>query len=554
MSRSNSTQGLAGADGAADDVDVPNPPAHYAQRADAGDETWIEDAIEDYLGICVGEAQRRICRAVATNKQVLVVSANSLGKSYILAAITIVWLFCRYPAVSFATSGTERKMKRTYCKPVEALHSDARIPLPGEYKHRPPRIEIEGVPEHFFEASSPRDAGELEGVHSAFTLAIIEEADKAAVDKDVIEAMRSLASDDRDRLIAIANPPEDETNSIYPLIDDHPNWEVLRFSTFDAHNVQVSMGNIDASKIDGIADISKLEDDWVEYNASEWPGLETALRVSAPKLGEDGHLVFERDDALEDNLDFRPDLAKRWHRRRAGIMPPDGARVHRPFTLDDVESAWKRGDILEEEQQFADWQLPKPIGSAIDVARETDRTVLETIHGDIMRIHYCEQGTNHVDQANELEEILETMPRHPIVVDFIGSGQAIHDLLAESFPDVGKFEANAEASQSADYYDKWSEGMDALGDWLDDGGVIQHRGLRKEMKAAAREVEFSENYYASRGGADGTKVYELSSKDDIKDRLDASPDILDAGMMAAWVADDETSIEDDSGGDWMITV
>jgi len=221
MSKANRLGAAGSSSSSTSAVDAPKPPAHYAQRADAGDETWIEDAIEDYLGLRLGIAQRKICRAVAQNHQVLVVSANSLGKSYILAAITIVWLLCRYPAVSFATSGTERKMKRTYCKPVESLHGGARIPLPGEYKSRPERIEFEDDPEHFFEASSPRDAGELEGVHAAYTLAIIEEADKSAVDEDVIEAMRSLASDDRDRLIAIANPPEDETNSIYPLMDDH---------------------------------------------------------------------------------------------------------------------------------------------------------------------------------------------------------------------------------------------------------------------------------------------------------------------------------------------
>lgn len=251
-----------------DPDDVPKPPRHYAKRAERGDVTWIEGAIEDYLGIRPVGKQREICRAVAEHKQLLVVSANGLRKSYILAAITIVWLFCRYPAVSFATSGTERKMKRTYCKPVENLHTGARIPLPGEYKSRPERIEIDGDPEHFFEATSPRDAGELEGVHSAYTLSIIEEADKDDVDEVVIEGMRSLARDDRDRLIAIANPAEDEANSIYPLMGDHPNWKVLEFSSFEAYNVQVDIGEREGPKVDGIAGVSKLEDDWVEQNAS----------------------------------------------------------------------------------------------------------------------------------------------------------------------------------------------------------------------------------------------------------------------------------------------
>lgn len=509
----------------------PKPPAHYAERADAGDVTWIEDAIEDYLGLEVTAPQREICRAIAGNNKLLVVTANGLGKSYILAAITIVWLFCRYPAVAFATSGTERKMKRTYCKPVDNLHSNARIPLPGEYKSRPERIEVDGDPEHFFEAASPRDAGELEGVHSSYTLSIIEEGDKDDVDEDVIDAMRSLATDDQDRYLIIANPPEDETNSIYPYMDDHPEWEVLEFSTFDAHNVQVERGTVDGGKIDGIADLSKLRDDWVEYNGESWPGLEEALRTSAPRLDEQGDPVFANDDTLRENPDFRTDLGKRWYRRRAGIMPPAGASAHRPYSVTQIQHAYDLGESLPD-----NLDLPSPTASAIDVARSSDRTVLATIHGDVLVIHYVERGTNHLEQGRELEELLKEMPRHPITVDFIGHGSAIHDQLADVFPDVYKFEAGAEAVDGETYYDKWSEGNDHLGDWFAEGGVIRDGTLRKELLAAARELEFEEKHYATRG-EDGAEVYTLSSKDDVKERLDnQSPDLLDGAMMAAWTA------------------
>jgi hypothetical protein len=553
MSKANRLGAAGSSSSSTSAVDAPKPPAHYAQRADAGDETWIEDAIEDYLGLRLGIAQRKICRAVAQNHQVLVVSANSLGKSYILAAITIVWLLCRYPAVSFATSGTERKMKRTYCKPVESLHGGARIPLPGEYKSRPERIEFEDDPEHFFEASSPRDAGELEGVHAAYTLAIIEEADKSAVDEDVIEAMRSLASDDRDRLIAIANPPEDETNSIYPLMDDHPNWEVVRFSTFDSHNVQIDTDRVDDKKIDGIADISKLKDDWVEFNGSDWPGYRQALRMSAPRIDEDGNYVFVDDDDLARNPGFEPNLSKRWFKRRAGIMPPAGASVNRPYGVADVNGAWDRGELYQEELDHGDVTLPPATATGVDVARSSDRTVAATIHRNVMVIHYAERGTNHTDQSDSIARELEDMQRHPIAVDFIGSGEAVHDNLLEEFPDVGQFVTNSVACQSVDFEDKWAEGMAALGDWLEDGGIILDRTLRKEMLAGARELEYDEKFIGSRG-EEGEQVYSLSSKDDIKERLDAaSPDYLEAAMIAAWAASDETYFEDHSGEGWLIT-
>jgi len=505
------------------DVDeAPKPPAHYAQRADAGDETWLEDAIEDYLGIRVTAAQREICRAVAQHKQVLVVTANGLGKSYILAAITIVWLLCRYPAVSFATSGTERKMKRTYCKPVENLHGNARIPLPGEYKSRPERIEIDGEPEHFFEASSPRDAGELEGVHGAYTLAIIEEADKDDVDEEVIDAMRSLATDDQDRLIAIANPPEGETNSIHRYMDDHPKWEVLRFSSFDAHNVQVELGNVEGEKIDGIATISKIRDDWEEYNGEPWPGIVKA------------QTAHER----------RNDLGVRWYRRRAGVMPPEGSSAHRPITVTDVEDAWERTP-----------SSPRvtPTGTGIDVARSGDNTVLISVHEDRLKVHYSQTGTDHPTQEARIRSGtgdfagLDSWPDHPGAVDAAGEGSGLADRLTQAYPKLSRFNAGATANEEQKYKNCWTEGLAVLGQWLKAGGSIDDRILREELLVAARTVEYDENFYASRG----TEVLKASPKEDVQDVLGRSPDHLDAALMAVFASTGKRASSTASGtGTW----
>ncbi|UPM45350.1 hypothetical protein [Halocatena salina] len=212
--------------------------------------------------------------------------------------ITNIWLCCLYPAVAFAMSGTEKKMRRTYCRPVEFLHDNARIPLPGTNKKQPDRIDVDSDLEQYFEASSPKDAGELEGVHSAYTLAIIKEADKDDVDHDVIGAMESLVINERDRIIAIANPPDNEINVVYDLMYD-PERE-----------------------IDGLATLHKIKKDWRRYNALEWPGVEAARN----SYGQDG-------------------LDERWYKRGLGKIPPDTASVHRPFSPTHVEDAFDREPI-----------------------------------------------------------------------------------------------------------------------------------------------------------------------------------------------------------------
>jgi hypothetical protein len=490
-------------------VDAPKRPSHYAERANEGDVRWLEDAIEDYLGLTVTAPQREICRAVVRHPKTLVVTANGLGKSYILAAITIVWLLVRYPAVSFATSGTEKKMKRTYCKPIESLHKNGRIPLPGTYKSRPERIEFDDDPEHFFEATSPEDAGELEGVHAAYTLAIIEEADKKDVDHEVLDSMDSLVVDEQDRIIAIANPPRDETDVVADLMEPNSQWEVLRFSSFESHNVQVELGNVPGEKIDGLATLWKIKEDWVEYNNREWPGVETAKAWSDP-----------------DHPEFRDDLDERWYRRRAGIVPPATATVHRPIYLEDVDDAWEREPTQRSYH---------PKGSGIDVARSGDRTVLASVHGDAIEVHYEAQGTDHTAQESRLRDVLDDYRNHPTAIDAVGEGSGLADRLCQAYPEAERFKAGQTAATEAEYKDCWAEGLAVLGEFLADGGCIDHRKLREELLVAARVVEFEERFYASHGD-DGEDVLKATPKDRIKEQLGRSPDYLDAALQAVLAA------------------
>lgn len=489
----------------------------FVDRAKANDETWLEDAIEAFLGLEVTQAQREICRSVVNNPKTLVITANGLGKSYILAAITIVWLLVKYPAVSFATSGTEKKMRRTYCKPIENLHRNAPVPLPGTYKSRPERIEFDGNPEHYFEATSPQDAGELEGVHGAYTLAIIEEADKKDVDGEVIDAMDSLITDQQDRTIAIANPPEDESNSVYDLIQD-PTWNNVRFSSFDSHNVQVELGHTEGEKIDGLATLYKIKQDWESFNQTEWPGVEEAKNAH-----------------IEDSEYYRENLDTRWLRRRIGVMPGEDASVHRPFSVSNVEGGFDPSVTLEGE----------PTGLSLDVARMGgDSNALGATDGDVVSIVDDWKGVDHNQNEANVKGNMGNLWDATFAIDANGEGSGLADRIANWYPNVHRFDAGGEADEGTEFYDCWAEGLYLLGQFLKDGGSFNDRRLREELLAAARVVEFEEKYYASR---DST-VLKATPKSDVKDQLGRSPDYLDAAYMSVWAEEAQAS-----GGNFMAT-
>lgn len=483
----------------------------------SGSDRYIRFA-EDILDLQLADTQKRILEALADHRRVLVISANGVGKSYTVAIGKLAFLVTNIDAIVLGTSGSYSQFVDAAWRPLKSLHADAqqRVGLPGDtYDGGQPRLEIDS--EWFAKVVSPRDPGDLEGRHANRMLVVIEEADKQYITREHFDSAGSSITDSNDRMLAVCNPPRDEADVVAQKLDSD-RWHVIQFSSFESHNVQVDAGLLDAPKIPGLVDLDMLREDWNAWNDEPWPGFEQARTAH----------------------DRRDDLDERWYRRRAGVIPPANASVHRPFTVADVEAAWER----DPQRTTA-----TPQGSGIDVARSGDRTVLESIHGDALRVHYSEQGTDHTTQESILRDHLEDWPDHPTPIDAVGEGSALADRLRQAFPDVIRFKAGSEASQSTDYRNCWAEGLAALGDWLRDAGSISNRRLREELLVAARTIEYDSRYLASRGSS-GAEVLEATSKDHVTERLGRSPDLLDGAVMAAWAADDLASEDELPSPTW----
>jgi hypothetical protein len=479
-----------------------------------GEDRYVRFA-EDVLGLTLTREQKRVLRAVVEHERVIIESGNGVGKSYIVAVLKLAFVCTNLDSTVLGTSGSYSQYVDAVWRPMKTLHREAkqRVGLPGEtYDGGQPTLEIDD--DWFAKVVSPRDPGDLEGRHAESMLVVIEEADKAYITDEHFDSAGSSITDDNDRMVAICNPPKDESNAVHERLESG-RWHTIRFSSLDSHNVRVDAGELEAEKIPGLIDLETIQEDWEAWNGEPWPGLEEARRVSDP-----------------DRSAFRTDLDERWYRRRAGVMPPAGAAAHRPIYVDDVEAAWDRDHPH---------LTTGPSGSGIDVARSGDRTVLETARfrtdgrpGPI-DVKYSEQGTNHATQESTLRDLLEQWPDHPTPVDAVGEGSALADSLQEAYPEVIRFKAGGTPTEDTEYDDCWAEGLASLGQWLRDGGSIDDRRLREELLIAARTVTFEERHLASRG-QDGADVLTATSKEAIKERLGRSPDHLDAAMMAAWAA------------------
>jgi len=475
-------------------------PSRYTE----GRDRYVNFA-EDVLGLQIAATQKRILRALTEHERILVVSGNGVGKSYTVAVAMLAYLSTNVDATVMGTSGSYSQFVDAAWRPLKNLHKQAkeRVGLPGSARDGgQPELRIDD--DWFAKVVSPRDPGDLEGRHAEHMLVVIEEADKAYITPEHFDSAGSSITDGNDRMLAVANPPEDEANVVYEKMQSD-RWHVIQFSSFDSHNVAVDAGEVDGPKIPGLIDVETIRDDWEAWNNEPWPGLEDARTAH----------------------ECRDDLDERWYRRRAGIIPPAGASAHRPLSRADVEAAWERD---------ADVDTLAPEATGVDVARSGDRTVATGVHGDRLRIHYAEQGTNHVDQAEDLTEILDEWGEHPIAVDAVGEGSGLEDMLNQRFPSTLRFNAGGTPENETEFYDRWAEGLFLLGKWMREGGSINDRKLREELLVAARTLEYEERHMASRGRS-GSEVLKLTPKAELTDRLGRSPDLLDAAYMAVWARD-----------------
>lgn len=353
-------------------ADMPDgEPLDAAHEQFTGSDRYIA-IVEAFLDVDLTAVQRRIFRAVAEHQRVHVQSGNGVGKSFTASALNLAFLTRHPESIAMATSGTYSVLSDVLWKPMRRLHT--RSSLPGRALESPSRIQFDD--EWYFKAVAPRHPANLEGRHAGMMLVTIEEVDKPDITREHFDSATSMLTGPADRILAIGNPPADESNGAHDL-KESDRWHTIQFSSFDSHNVRVDVGELAAERVPGLVGLSTLKDDWETWHEESWPGLETARTA-------------HRDT---------PSLDERWFRRRAGVMPPAGAEAYRPFYVADVEAASERAP---------ETVPPTPDAVGIDVAWSGDRTVLAGVHGDDLRIHYSEQGTNHTTQERRLRTYLDS--------------------------------------------------------------------------------------------------------------------------------------------------
>lgn len=501
----------------------------------AGNDRYIRFA-QDVLGLTLAETQKRILRAIEEHRKVLIISGNGVGKSYGVAGAGAAFLFCNPHSTVNITSGSYSILEDTIWRPIKRMHRHAQenYGLPGRRLENPPQLLTEMDEEWFLKCVSPRHPDDLEGRHNDYLLSIVEEADKPSITSEHIDSAQSTITDDQDRMVVIANPPKNESNVVYDLqqLAEDPNseWESIQFSSFESQNVLVDAGKLDAppaERIPGLVSLSKLKENWKEWNGREWPGYETARTL--------------RD----------PSLDPRWYRRRLGEIPPADGSVYRPVYIDNVDDAQDRWDAMTDAERA---NLPTiRHGIAVDIGHEGgDRTAAVQIRGNVLEVYDTQQFNTHQDNQSFIDQVMSDGPLTGYcAIDAIGEGSGPADYADAKYDSAFRFKANSSPRNETEYWDKKTEAYHLLGKFIREGGVVsdtpymgdQAADLGEELYAAGRAMEFTERTRKS-------DTVLATSKSDVETHLGKSPDLLDAAAMACWAAevDDPSDIQSQTSG------
>jgi hypothetical protein len=447
---------------------------------------WREDPVrfaEEILGVStLYDRQKEVLRSIVHNRETYVPSANATGKDY-LASIVVPWFLCTNPdSVVITTASTQKQVETILWGEMRARIANARVNLGGEVAPVAPVWKI--GPRWYAMGITANDQNAFAGFRSSRTMLVRDEA--AGIDPLIWEASQALLAGERDRVLSIGNPlcgPTHPFAKMCSLPDVDGLRRTIRMSALETPNYlsgrDVLPGLASRTFVDGWRD--KYGKDSVVYGArvlGKFPGSAADGLISME------HLQLARD-------------------RRAGSkdVPPMRPDPRAPVYL-GVDPA-RYGDDL----------------TVIYAVQGCHAWLVETIaKGDSRRICSAVLGAARVHNARG------------VAVDSTGGyGAGPFDMLKEevgktpSMRGVRLLEVNfgAKATDPESHANRRTELWWGMRDWIRDVAAWDGDELIVEELLAARYKPH------------GTGIA-LEAKEEIKKRIERSPDRADALALAIW--------------------
>jgi phage terminase large subunit len=448
------------------------------------------------LGLRLTADQAAVMVAVASRRQVSWRAAQKVGKSTLMAAIALWWIFCHpvqpdAPAASVVmTSGNASQVRNILWREVRRLHRNARVPLGGDVRSVPSSGVIfdDGRIIIGITAAEPE---RLQGYSGPELLFLVDEA--SGFDDELIEAVLGNMGGGGHVLLC-GNP----TKPTGIFANTHRNrlegWALFHSSAYSSPNV---LADKELAKIDPPDEIRSAQ-----IEATRIPGMATSpwIQDMINTFGAESAAVAVR---------VRGDYASE----------SDDAVVPLALTM-KATANWD--DHVDAKT------LPDRLEVGCDPARfGDDETVIVGKRAKhALAAMFCRKLDNVEVAAKVLEYCTANMRpgERPVVrVDVGGLGAGVVDVLRRvTWIDV----VAVNAAETSRYPDRFRNTRAELWwcarRWLERGGTMPEDQRRDAELLAARYSHTT------------AMQVQIESKDEMKRRMGRSPDRADALALACY--------------------
>lgn len=193
---------------------------------------------EDYIAhfrdaTTIPDRQAEILEAFRDHPQVVVASANSIGKTFI-ASDALIWFFETQPldVVALSTAPNKRQVDELLWRYIRAKYA-ALENSRGRMMPKASKIEIDE--KSFAAGYTAENDDNFQGYHSRSICLVLDEA--VGVHPSIWEAAQSILTGENARLLAIGNPTDLSGDFYEAFHGRSANWYSMHISAFDHPNV-----------------------------------------------------------------------------------------------------------------------------------------------------------------------------------------------------------------------------------------------------------------------------------------------------------------------------
>lgn len=448
---------------------------HEAARELADFTTYAADPegfFRDVLRCDPWSLQVTMAEMVRDRPRSVVVTSNGIGKDWCAARIALWWVFARRGFV-ILSAPTERQVKHVLMREIRRAFAVA-PELPGELY----ALELRVSADAGILAFTSDNADRLTGFHHPRLLICLTEGQ--GISDDAYEAAQACCTGPENRLFVYGNPTS-------------PTGPFYRAANSDAWAALTIPATLHPNVVTGRAEIpGAVSREWIEAMREEY-GASSSIY---------------------------------------------GSRVLAQFPSESVEGLIKRDWLTAAAERAASGALigrtfGRRLIGALDVSRfGGDKTVLTLAQGPTVHETVSWQGLSLTDTADRTRDHVarawRALPRkgvdlpHPlIVVDTIGLGAGVYDILRKQDIPVREFVASRKSSEPGRFLNLRSESHWRFREMLEAGTVALPHNPALNEEAAAVE------WFTNTAGQ-----IQILSKDTMRAALGRSPDTLDSVVMA----------------------